>query len=211
MMADWQKITGISDAAVEKNTGSTWAQWIAFLNDLGAEVLTHKEIVTVLTREVDNIWWCQEIALGYQRCIGKRVLGQTADAGFQIGVTRTLPVDKDKLWDILVSDAGLEIWLGKFTSSPANNDVYQTEDNIRGEVRVFKPGSHIRMTWQPAHWEQPSILQVRTTARGDKAILAFHQEKLPSAEERERMKSFWMNKIEEVIQLVKRSGAWRGA
>lgn len=39
--------------------------------------------------------------------------GLTKDAGWQIGVTRTLPTDLDIAWDYLLSPAGLSLWLGE--------------------------------------------------------------------------------------------------
>ena len=47
-----------------------------------------------------------------------KTVRQTKDAGFQIGVRKTLPISIDKAWDFLFSDEGLEIWLGKLMLSP---------------------------------------------------------------------------------------------
>lgn len=56
--------------------------------------------------------------MGYEHERGIREVGETADAGYQIGVQRTLPVPKDQLWELLTSPDGLAIWLGEGESFP---------------------------------------------------------------------------------------------
>ena len=44
--------------------------------------------------------------------------GLTRDAGWQIGVSRTLPVDLATAWERLLAPAGLALWLGELTTGP---------------------------------------------------------------------------------------------
>ena len=44
--------------------------------------------------------------------ITTRPTGLTKDAGWQVGVSRTLPIDVGAAWDYLLSPAGLAHWLG---------------------------------------------------------------------------------------------------
>lgn len=39
-------------------------------------------------------------------------VGLTRDAGFQIGVSRTLPHPPEAVWDLLTSPEGAALWLG---------------------------------------------------------------------------------------------------
>ena len=48
-------------------------------------------------------------------------VGLTKDAGWQIGVRKTLPVALEDAWNLLVSEEGLSLWLGDLPGfEPAN-------------------------------------------------------------------------------------------
>ncbi len=42
----------------------------------------------------------------------QRIIGQTRDAGFQIGVRRSLPVAVADVWRLLTTPQGVQVWLG---------------------------------------------------------------------------------------------------
>lgn len=46
----------------------------------------------------------------------RKVVGQTATSGFQIGVRRTLAISPEEAWSFLMSEPGLKLWLGTFSS-----------------------------------------------------------------------------------------------
>ena len=48
-----------------------------------------------------------------------RPVGLTRDAGFQIGVSRSVAVPLEQVWDTLVSDAGVRTWLGADVQLPS--------------------------------------------------------------------------------------------
>ena len=73
----------------------------------GARDWSHKEIVAWLAANAElSGWWRQSVAVGYEKATGKRVLGETADAGFQVGVRTTVAAPLEAAWDALVSPAG---------------------------------------------------------------------------------------------------------
>ena len=116
----------------------------------------------------------------------ERPTGLTQDAGWQIGVRKTLPIQHEAAWRLLTSAEGLRIWLGPVSEMDfARGATYRLEDGTTGEVRAFAPDSHLRITWQPAAWERASTIQLRVIPKGDKTVIAFHQEHLPDAEARE--------------------------
>lgn len=119
----------------------------------------------------------------------ERPVGLTRDTGYQIGVRRTLPITLADAWALLFSPEGLALWLGNGAALPWPPDKgaqYRLPDGAQGEIRVFKPLSHIRITWQPEGWARASTIQVRVMpANGDRAVIAFHQEHLPDGAARE--------------------------
>ena len=115
-----------------------------------------------------------------------RIVGQTRDTGFQIGVRRTLAVSLDDAWRRLTSPEGVRAWLGEGDLSWDKRAPYRLADGSGGEVRVFEAGHHLRLTWQPPDWPRASTIQLRVIpAAGGKTTVAFHQEHLPGPDERE--------------------------
>jgi uncharacterized protein YndB with AHSA1/START domain len=130
-------------------------------------------------------------------------VGLTKDAGWEIGCRRTFPVSSHQAWDFMFSDKGLALWLGRLEQDIAIKESYKTANGTEGVIRVFKPFSHIRMTWKKKGWENVSTLQVRImdAAKG-KATVSFHHEKLLNNEQREEMKAHWdhvLDKIEKEL------------
>jgi uncharacterized protein YndB with AHSA1/START domain len=82
-----------------------------------------------------------------------KVVGQTKDAGFQIGVRKTFAVPVETIWNFLILEKGLSTWLGNISLENFELDKpYKTEEEIEGKVNVFKPNSHVRLTWKPKRW-----------------------------------------------------------
>jgi uncharacterized protein YndB with AHSA1/START domain len=118
--------------------------------------------------------------------------GETKDAGWQIGVSRTVDAPLPDVWELLTSSQGLGIWLGPDATLPwAKGETYETADGIQGELRSFRRQDRIRLTWQPATWSHDTTVQVAVAASGPKTMLRFHQERLADAAERERQRSYW--------------------
>lgn len=201
-----ENLARVSSEALLEATGKTWDDWIGYLDKNRADSLSHKELVALLAQTVDKQWWCQKIAKGYEQYMLGAVTGQTA-GGFQVGVRKTFPVTLEKAWDFVTSGKAMEIWLGKTEDLPLKTSKeYITGDEIRGEIKVMKALSHIRLTWQPKEWKTPSTLQIRVIANGAKTTISFHQERLPSEKERKKMKEKWsgvLDKMAELLQMAK--------
>jgi uncharacterized protein YndB with AHSA1/START domain len=132
-----------------------------------------------------------------------KIVGQTKNVGFQIGVRKTLPISIDIASDFLFSDEGLEIWLGKINVGRLEiNGDYKTKDGIEGRVSVLKRNSHIRLTWKPKQWTNVSTLQIRVIEAKDKTTISFHQEKLLDGSQREEMKKHWDKVIETLAEKI---------
>lgn len=128
----------------------------------------------------------------------ERFTGQTRDTGFQIGVRRTLPIQHEAAWQLLSSPKGVAIWLGEIEGELAQGAVYRLANGTAGEVTVFLPNSHLRLTWQPPTWQRPSVIQVRVLPAGNRTTISFHQEWLPGPEEREQRRVFFAAALEKM-------------
>src|SRR3954451_16557099 len=101
-----------------------------------------------------------------------KIVGQTQDAGFQIGVRRTFAVPVETAWKFLFSEKGLTMWLGKISRENFElGKTYKTPET-EGKVTVFKPNSHIRLTWKPKYWANSSALQIRVIPSREKTTIS---------------------------------------
>jgi uncharacterized protein YndB with AHSA1/START domain len=130
-------------------------------------------------------------------------VGLTKDTGYQIGARRTLQVGLDEAWRLVTSPEGMGVWLGEaealdFTPGAA----YRLADGAAGEIRVFKPGSHLRLTWQPSGWPRASTIQVRVIPSRGKTVIAFHQEHLPDGQAREARRAHFSAALDALERMV---------
>lgn len=135
----------------------------------------------------------------------RKVVGQTTTAGFQIGVRRTLALSPEEAWSFLVSEPGLKLWLGTFSSLQIEPKYsFESEEGISGEFRIVKPLLQIRLTWKKKEWQKPSTIQIRLLNReAGKTTISFHQENLSDQRVREEMKQRW----EDVLEIFKKRHA----
>ncbi|MEX0780561.1 MAG: SRPBCC domain-containing protein [Balneolales bacterium] len=203
-----KNLINISDESVQKATGKIWDQWVAFLDDLDGQNLTHKELVNLLEKhgEIESEWWRQSVTVGYEKLKGKRVVGQTKDTGFQVGAQKTLPLSGEQAWDLLISPNGVRIWLGDADGLTfEKGERYQLSDGSGGEMRVVRPQKHARLTYKPEQWAKASTIQVRVETKADKTVIGFHEENLPGVKEREERRKHFraaLGKLDELSRTI---------
>lgn len=201
MARDEQQASGgrPSSAAVREATGRDWDEWLTTLDAAGAERWSHKEIVAHLAREHPAVssWWRQAITVGYAQARGKRVLGETADAGFQVGVQRTVALNLREAWELVTSRP--ELWLGEGAAVAFEPGARFVGPAASGAIRVVKPGRRLRMAWQPLEWPSPATLQLTFTESGPgKTAISAHLERLPDAAAREEMRARFCEALERI-------------
>ena len=127
-------------------------------------------------------------------------VGLTQDAGWEIGVSRTVDVPLQQVWEYLTSADGIGRWLGGGLDLPADKGTrYRTPDGTSGEIRSYHPGGRLRLTWQPADWDHSSTVQVTVSDRTGRTSVRFHQEKLADADERARQRQHWTAVMDAVV------------
>lgn len=125
-------------------------------------------------------------------------VGLTKDAGWEIGVSRTLRHPPEHVWDFLTGP-GLATWLGRGAALGDKGTAVRTPEGT-GEVRSVRPGDRVRLTWQPKGWDHESTVQVavRPARGGAGTMVRFHQERLADAAERERQRAHWSSVLDRV-------------
>jgi hypothetical protein len=169
----------VADERVAEATGRGWQAWFEVLDGWGAASRSHTEIARRLREEheVDG-WYAQSITVGYERARGLRAPGQRPD-GFAVGVTRTVAVPVERLFDAFTDETLRELWL---------------------------PGAELRVRTATAprtaryDWEDGSTrVIVGFEAAGEsKSRVALSHERLPDADTADEMKSWWRERVTEL-------------
>jgi uncharacterized protein YndB with AHSA1/START domain len=141
--------------------------------------------------------------------VSERPVGRTKDAGWEIGVSRTLPLPVEEVWDFLTSPAGSAVWLGAGVQRlDEPGAAYETEAGTAGQVRSFRPQDRVRLTWRPVEWDHDSTVQFTVTpVAGDRTRVVFHQERLVDAAERERQREHWQGVMDAVAAALEKGRA----
>lgn len=127
-------------------------------------------------------------------------VGKTKEAGYQIGVRRTVPVTVEAAWRFLTGAEGLRVWLGEAEGAVVREgENFATQEGDSGRFTVVKPLSHMRLQWTKSDWEAPSTLQIRVLPAKQGATISIHQEKLSGPAARETMKAHWEG-VQEAIR-----------
>ena len=173
-----------SDAAMRSNTGKPWAEWVEILDGWGAEEKPHRDIARWLNRErgVDG-WWSQQITVGYEIVIGRRVVGQRSDGRFSATATRTVAAPVEELMDAVLDEHRRGEWLPAAPLRPRRSTAERTArfDWDDGASRV--------VFWFEALGEA-------------KSRVAMEHERLPDKAETDRMKAFWRLALARLRDLV---------
>lgn len=127
--------------------------------------------------------------------------GLTKDAGWQIGVSRTLPHPPALVWEFVSGREGLALWLGPGAKlHPLQRGTpYRTDAGIGGQVRGYRKGERIRLTYGST-----TVQVALTPAPGGRTVLRFHQERMASARERERQRVHWRGVVDRIAAALDR-------
>ncbi|MCG8452963.1 MAG: hypothetical protein MI717_07270 [Spirochaetales bacterium] len=175
-------------------TGRQIRDWFFWLTAQNGRNLDHKALVAILEKEGLGPWWSQQVVVLYERHIGRRVLGQTADGRFQIGVSRTISAPLEVLWAVFDSPDGFNLMMGNHFITQnwdLQNLVAKSADGCTIRITTYQHHSHLRMRYEHPDWEAHSLLQIRFTSKDVRCGITFHHEKLPHAKAREEMKNHW--------------------
>lgn len=176
----------IAEDKLKDATGKSWDQWFALLDRWGAKKRKHPEIARYLIedKKVPG-WWAQTITVWYQRSRGLRLKHQQAD-GFSISVTKTIGVPIAELFDAVVDDSRRKKWLkdGEMT-------VRTAQDNLRSA----------RFNWDDG---ATRVVAGFIDKGPDKSAVAIAHERLPDADEAERAKVLWRERLGALKEYLER-------
>jgi hypothetical protein len=183
-MAQTKRAMQIGDEAVKAKTGKAWAEWFRILDTAGAKSMKHAEIATHLHTKlkVPN-WWCQMVAVEYEKERGLRKTNQRGENNFNAGVSRVVQIPIAKLYKVWADDQIRRCWLKR--------------DMM--EITTARRNKSIR-----AKWNETSRVSIMFYAKGpSKSQLVFDEFKIADAAEAVRRKKFWIDAIARMQEFLK--------
>jgi len=174
----------VSDASVRRATGKRWDDWFRILDAWGGTDHTHTEIARHLsTRLGVDGWWAQNVTVGYERARGMRAEHQRPD-GFTVGVSKTFPVDAERLHRAFAQARQRNRWLERGTLT------LRTATAPRSARFDFRDGSS-------------RVAVFVTPKEEEKSTATIQHERLPDAPAVERMRAFWKEGLVELGRMLR--------
>ncbi|WP_446215030.1 hypothetical protein [Micromonospora sp. IBHARD004] len=167
----------ISATLLRERTGRDWDEWFALLDAWGAVDRTHTETARwlVTAHEVPG-WWAQTITVGYEQARGLRVPGQRRGGGFEATASRTVAMPVAVLFDAFADETLRARWLPE----------------VELRLRTATAPKTFRADWAGG----PTRIAVGFTPLGEaKARVAVLHEKLTDADEAERFRAYWRERL----------------
>ena len=173
----------IGEEKVKAATGRGWMGWFVILNNMKATELPHKEVARRLKEKHGApSWWCQMIAVEYERARGGRQKNERAGGTFAVNVTKVMPAGLPALFTAATDPATRKKWFpsGAFEETSKTKDKY----------------------WR-GRWKKTAKLEFGFYAKGaDKAQIALEIGKLTSAEDVEKARTAWKKAMEKLTALL---------
>jgi hypothetical protein len=180
----------VSDEAIRRRTGRGWEQWFDLLDDWGATERPHPEIARWLAAEHGTDGWsAQAVTVSYERARGMRAVGEHAD-GFAVTASKTVAVPVERLFEAFLDESLRPRWL--------------PDAELR--LRTAAEPKSARFDWG----DGTTRVNVGFDAKGEeKSSVALAHERLPDAEEADRMKAFWRERVAALKEVLERQGLKR--
>ncbi|MBB3083094.1 hypothetical protein [Geodermatophilus sabuli] len=164
---------------VERATGRTWADWMRFMDGIGARDLDHKAIALRVYEELEGTveqpgWWAQSVTVAYEQHIGRRIPGQRSDGTFQTSVSRSTSFGMQELMDR---------WQEFATGDEAVQGI------VDGDLRVS--GTERRITWRTKAADGSSVVVTSEPKKNGTASLVVTQVGLQTLESNDEARERW--------------------
>ena len=177
----------VSDESIRERTGRGWEEWFDALDEWGAPDRPRRDIARWVAEQltIEPLGWnAQAITMSYERARRGRAVGEHPD-GFRAGVTKTVAVPVDRLFDAFVDAAERTRWIA--------------DGQLRERTATRPKTAHF--DWG----DGPSRVHVTFVAKdAEKSTATISHERLADAKERDRMKRYWNERTDALQKELER-------
>jgi uncharacterized protein YndB with AHSA1/START domain len=172
-------VLATSDVTIRERTGRGWEEWFDLLDEWGAAEKPHRETARWVADQLGVVplaWNAQAVVGSYERARLGRAVGEKED-GFTVGVSRTVAVSVERLFDAVVDSSLRADWL---------------PDAKLMERTATRPAS-ARFDWDGG----PSRVHLVFDAKGEgRATVSLSHVRLADADAATAMKAFWRERLD---------------
>lgn len=137
-------------------------------------------------------------------------VGLTRDAGWELGVRRTLPAPAEDVWRRLLAE-WLPQWLGIDSVPQMVGAPVRHQGRVHGRVIGCHVGRRVRLRWTPAILDHETVFQVTLQEPAEDGAagtsIEIHQERLLGDAERQSLLVYWTAVLDELVAAYEREGA----
>ncbi|MEE1618404.1 SRPBCC family protein [Brachybacterium sp. J153] len=130
-------------------------------------------------------------------------VGLTRDAGWQLGVTRTVAAPASDVWRRLLGE-WLPQWLGVESVPQMVGAPVRDGARIRGRVVGCHVGRRVRLRWTPVTLDHETVFQVTLQEAATGTTIGIHQERLLGAAERQGLLEHWTTTLDALVESIAR-------
>lgn len=177
----------VSDDSARKKTGHGLDHWFAVLDAFGAAARGHTAAAAHLF-EVHGVpgWYAQGITVAYERAHGLREMNQACSGGFQVSVTKTMPLAVTEVVAALQHAKRRKVWLA--AADPELAQALESAFTGAKPKEVKSKGSdfaRLRFRWGA------STVEIRITGKATGASVAADNMDLSDAAQVEERRAQW--------------------
>ena len=172
-------VLATSDETIRERTGRGWEEWFDLLDEWGGAEKSHRENARWVADQLGVVplaWNAQAVVGSYEKARLGRAVGEKDD-GFTVGVSRTVAVSAERLFDAVVDESERATWL------PAGKLVQRTATRAKSARFDFNGGA--------------SRVHLVFDAKGaDRATVTLSHVRLADADAATAMKAFWRERLD---------------
>lgn len=181
----WVSQPDVDDARLRDRTGRGYDEWASLIESGPGRDAGHTEIARWARDEHDvEPWWAQTVALGYERIIGRRLPGQSADGTFSVSRSRLVELDRSAFRAILDDDSVRDDLLPGLKTT------------VRSRPGTKSPRFALTDT---ASDTAVGVVMFSLDAVGDRIRFTVTHERIASAEAADAWRTYWTSWIDDLV------------
>lgn len=108
-----------------------------------------------------------------------------------IEVSRVVPQPIDEVWQVLITSAGAEAFLGSGAHLGGKGERWRSADGSHGVVRSYHPMEQVRISWHADEHAPATMVELDLTREGEGTRLGLRHEQIPDIAMSQRLQQRW--------------------
>lgn len=193
MNVEFQSDQPLTDAACQKATGKTIAQWLAAIaNHCGEQRKRRDTIQWIYEQNNKDLWWSTTLWVEFERAQGMLQKDGLIE-GYNICVTKTIQAPLPEVYRAFSEANVLSHWFGKKVQAKVEVGGDWIDDSQNhGEYLRVRPDKDLRFTWRGLKSPSTTQVDVAFASKGDnKTGITLTHNRIQNRDEADGLRSAW--------------------